>query len=99
MSQIDWRSSRAYEDIQSLDAPGLAWEFLRRNSIFMHDRRALERAMRQRILTHAEKDAFALKWGLRFRPSERTGKYPNRAMDGTSIAERHCPYERLSEPF
>ena len=63
MSRADWRNPAAYEELRSLDAPGFAWEYLRRNSDFQQDRRKLERAARRGILDRAEADAFARRWG------------------------------------
>lgn len=67
MSRPDWRLSAAYEHIRSLDAPGFAWEFLRRNSDFLQQRSKLEQAARQGALNPAEVDAFTRRWGVRFR--------------------------------
>ena len=67
MSRADWRSPDAYDDLRSLDAPGFAWEYRRRNSDFQQERRKLERAARQGALDPAEVDAFTRRWGLRFR--------------------------------
>ena len=40
----DWRSPEAAEALKTLDRPGFAWEFLRRNPEYREDyRRALER--------------------------------------------------------
>jgi hypothetical protein len=38
MSGADWRNPDAYEELRSLDAPGFAWEYLRRNSEFQQHR-------------------------------------------------------------
>ncbi len=67
MTRADWRSPGAYEDLRSLDAPGFAWEYLRRNPEFQRHCKKLERAVRQGALDQAEADAFARRWGLRFR--------------------------------
>jgi hypothetical protein len=71
MSHADWRVPGAYEDLRSLDAPGFAWEYLRRNADFQRQRRKLERAARQGILNQAEADAFTRRWGVRFRERRR----------------------------
>ena len=63
--------ARARKELRSLDAPGFAWEFLRRNPDFQQDRRKLERAARQGALNQAEVDAFARRWGVRFRKRRR----------------------------
>ena len=67
MSRADWRSSGVYEGPWSLDAPGIAWEYLRRNSKFLQEREKLDRAARKSTLDQAEADAFARRWGVRFR--------------------------------
>src|SRR5579863_2080171 len=71
MSRADWRTPGAYEELRSLDAPGFAWEYLRRNSDFQQDRRKLERAARRGVLDQAEADAFTRRWGVRFRKRHR----------------------------
>jgi hypothetical protein len=67
MSRADWRTPGAYEELRSLDAPGFAWEYLRRNSDFQQDRRKLERTASRGALSQSETDAFARRWGVRFR--------------------------------
>jgi hypothetical protein len=91
MSRADWRSPGAYEELRSLDAPGFAWEFLRRNADFQRQRRKLERAARQGILDQAEADAFTRHWGVRFR--ERLRDKPRRpgSMGGARSAKRGRP--------
>lgn len=49
----DWRNDADYEYIHDLDAAGLAWECLRRNS-----------AYRAAFSSMTDRDALA--WGLRF---------------------------------
>jgi len=71
MSRADWRTPGAYEELRSLDAPGFAWEYLRPNSDFLQDRRKLERSARRGVLDQAEADAFARRWGVRFRKRRR----------------------------
>ena len=44
MSRANWRAPGAYEELRSLDAPGFAWEYLRRNPEFQRDRARLEAA-------------------------------------------------------
>lgn len=67
MSPADWRSPAGYEELRSLDAPGFAWEFLRRNPDFERERANLERAARRGALNSADADAFARRWGVQFR--------------------------------
>ena len=73
MARGDWTSPAAYEELGSLDAPGFAWEYLDRNPEFTQDRRRLERADRRGVLDQAEVDAFARRWGLRFRVRHQAG--------------------------
>lgn len=72
MARADWRSAAPYEHLRTLDAPGIAWEFLSRNPEFEEDNRKLEAIGRDRVLTPNELDGFAQRWGLRFR-QVRTG--------------------------
>jgi hypothetical protein len=66
MPGADWRSPAAYERLRSLDAPGFAWEFLRRNSAFQRDRQRLELAAQRGVLSADDLDGFARRWGVRF---------------------------------
>jgi hypothetical protein len=50
-----------------LDAPGFAYEYLKRNPDFLEDQKRLEEAARNGSLVSAEADTFARRWGLRFR--------------------------------
>jgi hypothetical protein len=70
MSRPDWRDSGAYAGLQSLDAPGFAWEFLKRNSSFLAELRTLKQIVRRRKLTRAELEQFSLHWGIRCRRLE-----------------------------
>ena len=66
MRSPDWRSPGDYKGLQSLDAPGFAWEYLRRNPDFVRDRAKLEHATRQGPLNDGDADAFARRWGCEF---------------------------------
>ena len=66
MFGADWRSPAAYEHLRSLNAPGFAWEFLRRNRAFQRDHRKLEQAAERGTLSTDELDGFARRWGVRF---------------------------------
>ncbi len=70
MAEAEWRSPGAYEDLRALDAPGFAWEFLRRNPAFQRDRKRLEEAAERGTLSAKEADAFARRWGVRFHDEE-----------------------------
>jgi hypothetical protein len=65
MRPTDWRSPETYEEQRSLDAPGFAWEFLRRNPCFVKDVRELRRAALKGTTKRADLEAFAQRWGLR----------------------------------
>jgi hypothetical protein len=88
MARGDWTSPAAYEELESLDAPGFAWEYLDRNPDFAQDRRRLERADRRGVLTQAEADAFARRWGLRFRATH-DGRRRLRPVDAGRAAQRY----------
>ena len=87
MARGDWTSPAAYEELGSLDAPGFAGEYLDRNPDFTQDRRRLERADRRGVLTQAEVDAFARRWGLRFRAGH-WGRRRLRPLDAGRAAQR-----------
>jgi hypothetical protein len=65
MSTTNWRSPETYEDQRSLDAPGFAWEFLRRNPSFIQDVRELHRAALKSTAKRADLADFVQRWGLR----------------------------------
>ena len=88
MARGDWTSPAAYEELGSLDAPGFAWEYLDRNPDFTQDRRRLERADRRGVLNQAEVDAFARRWGLRFRARHLVGGRRLRPLDTGRAAQR-----------
>jgi hypothetical protein len=71
MSRADWESPGPYADLRSLDAPGFAWEYVRRNPDFQRAHRKLERTSRRDALDPAEVDAFTRHWGVRFRQRRR----------------------------
>lgn len=66
MPRADWRSTAPYDDKRMLDAPGFAFEFLRRNSEFIRHHRRLERHLQRNALSARMRDAYAKRWGLRF---------------------------------
>ena len=65
MHRAYWRSSATYKELQTLDAPGFAFQFVSRNPAFIEDRERLQHAARHNALDPAEADAFARRWGLR----------------------------------
>ena len=89
MSHADWRNPSAYEELRSLDAPGFAWEYLRRNPDFQQERRKLEQANRRGALNQIEVDAFARRWGVRFRRRRRNKKSHLGSMGSPRFARRH----------
>lgn len=67
MSRAYWRSPGTYKDIQSLDAPGFAYEYVRRDPDFIEHQDRLRQAARRKSLDPVDAEAFARRWGLRFR--------------------------------
>jgi hypothetical protein len=84
MSRPDWRDPADYETLRSADVATLAGEFLRRNPDYQADRRRLVRLAAEHRLTQAERDAFALAWGVRFRCLRRAA-----ILDLASLAHHH----------
>lgn len=68
-SVTEWRPTAAYLYLLSLDADGLAWEYLRRNPAYRAQFLARNRT---------EGGSFWLRWGLRFRPGSREGRARSR---------------------
>jgi hypothetical protein len=91
MSRLDWRSPGAYEDLRSLDAPGFAWEYLRRNPRFVRSRAKLERAAAQGKLLQSTADEFARRWGVRFRREHGGSDTLGDPMDDGGVAKRDRP--------
>ena len=88
MSRADWRLPGEYDDLRSLDAPGFAWEYLRRNPDFIRDRTNLEEAEREGTLSPADEDEFASRWGVRFRQCLARRRSERDLMDRVCVAER-----------
>ena len=91
MSQPDWRDAGAYGGVPPLDAAGYAWEFLKRNPLFIRELRLLRRIARRRKLTRAEQEQFALRWGVRFRWAQRNDQQQKRTMDPLCSANDDDP--------
>ena len=68
MLSIDWRVPAAYKHTKNLPAAGFAWEYLRRNEDY---RRDVERLTQRREPAGEEVNAFASRWGVRFRTRPR----------------------------
>ena len=89
MARANWRSGAAYEHLGAADAPAIAWEFLSRNAEFEEDQRSLEAINRHRPPTADELNAFAQRWGVRFRQGRRGHRRSHAAMDDGKPAERY----------
>lgn len=72
MSRPNWRDPANYEALRFADVATLASEFLRRNPDYLADRGRLAKLAAEHALTTAERDAFALAWGVRFRCGRRS---------------------------
>ncbi len=88
MAMADWRSPDEYKEVLQFDTPGFAWEFLRRNLEFRQDHAGLSRAASKGRGTPKEHDAFALRWGIRFR----RGCGMHADMDTLRFAKHRLPY-------
>ncbi|MDE1992616.1 MAG: hypothetical protein KGI75_08930 [Rhizobiaceae bacterium] len=78
--QGTWRISTAYDYVDKLDAPDLAWEFLRRNSEYQHDYAQLKG---DGLNDQEAAAALSDKWGLSFRGRPRPASTRReRSMDG-----------------
>ncbi|MFB4382269.1 DUF6499 domain-containing protein [Agrobacterium sp. LR_9] len=80
--QGTWRISTAYDYVNELDAPDLAWEFLRRNPEYQQDyNRLKQRGLRE----DQAAAALSAKWGLSFRGRSRpSGPQRERRLDADS---------------
>jgi hypothetical protein len=63
MSEFDWRSSESYKQLETADAPDLAWECLRRNGDYQTEYRALSVDGSSGVVN----SEFRRRWGLSFR--------------------------------
>jgi len=98
--QGTWRISTAYDYVNELDAPDLAWEFLRRNPEYQQDYKRLKNAGLDDDKTEA---SLSNKWGLSFRGRPRSSgtgckarvDAAGRSMDagpvGAPDLDRACP--------
>ena len=98
MARADWRSVSAYEELRPLDAPAFAYEFLCRNPDFLSDYARLARKSRNRTFDVAEAEAFARRWGVRFRAQLRSRATRRRSLDGPDAPERGDPDETARRP-
>lgn len=97
MARADWRSADAYEGLRTLDAPAFAYEFLCRNPDFLSDHARLARGSRKRTLDAVEAEAFAQRWGVRFRAKIKSRATPC-ALDGPDAPECGDPDETPGRP-
>ena len=95
MSRTEWRSPGAYEELRFLDAPGFAWEYLRRNPQFVRNRAKLERAAARGALLRSDADEFAQRWGVRFRDKPRRNESASGSVDRSGAA-KCCSSDRRS---
>jgi hypothetical protein len=68
----NWRSDAAYDYVDDLYSPELAWEYLRRNPDYQREYR--------KALRLSGEEAFAERWGLRFRDRPGEGGRPGRRV-------------------
>lgn len=61
-----WRSSSTYDYVDSLSAPDIAWEWLRRNSDYQADYLAIQKSGASR---GQDVNTLRNRWGLYFRRS------------------------------
>ena len=94
MSLPDWRSAAEYEELRPLDAPGFAWEFLRRNKVFAAERARLVDAAARRALDAEAAGDFARRWGVRFRGDRRVDVTAGSALDSPGAAGDDLDTER-----
>ncbi|GGF11740.1 hypothetical protein GCM10011611_16750 [Aliidongia dinghuensis] len=90
MASEDWRSPAPYEELRDLDAPGFAWEYLRRNAQFNKERISLEEADRQGALKTSDADDFARRWGVRFRRCASQDDAWHCPLDRAGASHCHC---------
>lgn len=95
MPQGEWRSEAAYDDKRALDASGFAFEYLRRNPKFIRHVGQLERSLAHGALTREARNAFARRWGMRFREARTRREESDDPVDDGSSSEHHptgaCP--------
>ncbi|WP_246395827.1 transcriptional regulator domain-containing protein [Gluconacetobacter tumulisoli] len=88
MNRANWRSAGAYEGLRSLDAPAFALQCVSRNRDFLRERAALQRATRRAALSASDAEAFARRWGLRFRKCAQCAEPAHCLMDCCGAAGR-----------
>ena len=93
MTRPNWRDGEGYKAMMAMDASGFAWEFLKRNHAFVEELRFLKRVQQRRKLTRAERELFALRWGVRFCWAQRcsTGRPGELDARGAALNCRYRP--------
>lgn len=93
LDTFQWRSSSTYDFVDSLVAPDLAWEWLRRNADYQRDYAEMEHpaADAQRLT-----DLVRRKWGLQFPCAPRFQRYRNNDLLGSRGRSRHRHSHRTS---
>jgi hypothetical protein len=92
----EWRSDATYVDKHALDAPGFAFEYLRRNSEFVRDHRRLEGLLKRGTLTRQMRERYARRWGVRFREVRARRRKSEDILDDDSSSERDPAYAHSS---
>jgi hypothetical protein len=90
MPRADWRTPTAYDDKRKLDATGFAFEFLSRNPAFLRDHHRLAEALRRGAPSQGACEAFARRWGIRFRPGLAEFCHTIPLVDGPGASKRRC---------
>jgi hypothetical protein len=97
MPQADWRSTAPYDDKRKLDAPGFAFEFLRRNAEFVRDHERLVRLAGRNAVSRKSREAFARRWGLRFRKARARRQAASDPVDDDGPAECYPARPRTAQ--
>ena len=92
MSHADWRAPGAYKRTCGHSMrPASPGNIFAAMPNFQQDRRKLERAARRGVLNQAEADAFARRWGVRFRERGRDKQRRPGSMGGARPTKRGRP--------
>lgn len=98
MPRADWQSTAPYDDKRKLDAPGFAFEFLRRNAEFVKDHERLVRLAGRNILSRKSRETFARRWGLRFRKVRARRQAANDPVDDDGPAKCGTAHLDTTQP-
>ena len=86
-----WRSASQYDYVETLTAPDLAWEWLRRNAGYQRD---YVSARRKKEDPHELTRTVRQSWGLRFPGRSATGRSGSRGLLATRYRSRNGHFER-----